>query len=242
VAQEWIQNLGLPEERMIVNRDPFLRSLDGIVYGNNPREGFSEGTRFYHPDLRFQIDFPAGWRVDNTRTAVIAMDPQQAAQLQLSVANVPDGTTPTDYARALAARGMVPQSGRELAINGYPAFLATYLMRTQDGGTIAALAAFIQYRERIFEIIGLTSDLRRFGTAIDESIRSFDGLTDSRILRAQPDRLQIYAAREGDTLTSIAERTNNPRVGADELAVLNRIAAGQPITPGRLVKIVERGY
>jgi predicted Zn-dependent protease len=242
LADEWIRNVGLAEERMIVNRDAFLKSLDGLVFGNDPREGFSEGALFYHPQLQFQIAFPAAWNVDNTRTAVLALDPQQGAQMQLTVPTVPAGTTPMDYARALASRGLTPQSGREVMINGYPAFLATYVLRTQNGGSLAALAGFIQYRDRIFQIVGITQDVRRYGSLIEDSIRSFDRISDERILRAQPDRLQIYTAREGDTLVAIAQRQNNPRVSADELAILNRLASGQAITPGRLVKVVERGY
>lgn len=242
LAEEWIRNLGLAEERMTLNRDPFLRSLDGIVFGNDPREGIIEGIWFYHPELQFQIAFPAGWRVDNTRTAVLALDPQRGAQMQLTVGNAPPGTDPVDYARAVAARGMAPQSGREVTINGYPAFIATYAVRTPDGGALAALVGFIQYRNRIFEIAGITPDLRRYGSVIEDSIRSFDRITDKRILGAQPDRLKIYAALEGDTLMGIAQRLNNPRVNADELAILNRLAVNQPITPGRLVKVVERGY
>src|SRR3989442_2818178 len=48
LAEQWIQMLGLTDERMVVDRDPFLRAIDGMVFGNDPREGFSEGTRFYH--------------------------------------------------------------------------------------------------------------------------------------------------------------------------------------------------
>jgi hypothetical protein len=40
----------------------------------------------------------------------------------------------------------------------------------------------------------------------------------------------------------IAQRENNPRVSADQLAILNRMAIDQPITAGRIVKIVEKGY
>src|SRR5438034_2746379 len=40
LAEEWIQMLGLTEERMAVDRDAFLRAIDGTVFGNNPREGF----------------------------------------------------------------------------------------------------------------------------------------------------------------------------------------------------------
>src|SRR5206468_12181144 len=152
------------------------------------------------------------------------------------------GTTPAEYARALAARGLVPERSEELRINGNDAFLGLYAIRAQGGGTLAALAAFIEYRNQIFEVVGVTPDFRRYGGTLEQSIRSFDRVTEQRILRAQPDRLKIYAVRDGETLTAIAQRINNPRVDADQLAILNRLAISQPITPGRMVKIVERGY
>ena len=241
LAQEWIQMLGLAPERMTVNRDGYLRNLDGMVFGDNPREGFAEGSRFYHPDLQFQILFPQGWRIENTKSAVLALDPQQAAQIQLSVAMVPPGTTAREYARLLAQRGMVPQRGDDVTINGNRAFLAAYTIPV-EGGALAALAAFIEYRNQIFEVVGITTDFRRYGEALEQALRSFERVTEQRILRAQPDRLKLYTAREGDTLTAIAQRENNPRVDADQLAILNRMAMSQPITPGRVVKIVERGY
>jgi len=107
---------------------------------------------------------------------------------------------------------------------------------------LAALAGFIEYQNRIVQIVGITSDVQRFGGLIEQSIRSFDRVTDDRILRARPDRLKIYTAQEGDTLTRLAERIDNPRVTADDLAVLNRLAIDQPMMAGRLIKIVEKGY
>jgi len=104
------------------------------------------------------------------------------------------------------------------------------------------LAGFIEYQNRIVQIVGITPDVQRFGDLIEQSIRSFDRVTDDRILRAQPDRLKIYTAQEGDTLTRLAERIDNPRVTADDLAVLNRLAIDQPMMAGRLIKIVEKGY
>jgi predicted Zn-dependent protease len=241
LAQEWIQMLGLTPERMAVNRDNLLRSIDGMVFGNDPREGFSEGREFYHPALEFQIAFPEGWQVENTRTAVIALDPQKAAQMQLSVAKAPAGTTAVAYARELAQQGLVPERGEETTINGNRAFVGTYLIRGESV-PLAAEAAFIEYRNQIFEVVGVTSDFRRYGDTLDQSIRSFTRLTDQRILRAQPDRMRVYTAKEGDTLNLLAQRNNNPRVTADQLAILNRLAVDAPITPGRMVKIVEKGY
>jgi len=241
LAQEWIQMLGLTPERMAINRDNLIRAVDGLVFGNDPREGFSEGREFYHPMLEFQIAFPDGWQVENTRSAVLALDPQKAAQMQLSVAKVPAGTTAVAYARELAQQGMIPERSDETTINGNRAFIGTYVIRSENG-PLAAEAAFIEYRNQIFQIVGVTSDYRRYADLFDRAIRSFTRLTDQRILRAQPDRLRVYTAKEGDTLTILAQRNNNPRVPADQLAILNRLAVDAPMTPGRLLKIVEKGY
>src|SRR3989441_6401694 len=185
LADEWIRRLGLTEERMIVNRDQLLRAIDSIVFGNDPREGFAEGNRFYHPKLEFQVDFPSQWRVDNTRDAVVAIGPQQAAQLQLTVPRVPAGMTANEYVRAFASRGMRPQALQNVTINGNRAVLASYLMRT-EGGALGALAGFIEYQNQIFQIFGITPDFQRFGAEIERSIRSFQRVTDRRILAAQP--------------------------------------------------------
>jgi predicted Zn-dependent protease len=45
-----------------VGREEFLRVTDGMVYGENPRQGFFQGPLFLHPDLKFQFRFPDGWK------------------------------------------------------------------------------------------------------------------------------------------------------------------------------------
>jgi predicted Zn-dependent protease len=68
-----------------VNRDPFLSQLDGMVFGENPRQGFFEGSRFNHPDLAFRIDFPTDWKTQNQTAAVVGISPADDAILVLSI-------------------------------------------------------------------------------------------------------------------------------------------------------------
>src|SRR5262249_28575117 len=121
---------------------------------------------------------------------------------------------------------------RNLQIHGFNAVLAYY------GNTTAG---FIEFRDGIVQIVGVSSD-KRVLASLEHSIESFDSLTDERILNAMPDRLRLYTAKDQDTLTALAERFRNPRANADDLAVLNRMAPNQPVSPGRLVKVVEKGY
>ena len=41
---------------------------------------------FYHPDMRFQLDFPEGWKAQNTPSAVVAISPKEDAIIQLGLA------------------------------------------------------------------------------------------------------------------------------------------------------------
>src|SRR5581483_9328453 len=72
-----------------VNRDAYLRRLDGLVFGANPREGFFRGNEFLHPDLRFRVAFPEGWTTSNGRQAVVAVSPHKDAVVELSLAAAP---------------------------------------------------------------------------------------------------------------------------------------------------------
>ncbi|MEZ4586851.1 MAG: M48 family metallopeptidase [Gemmatimonadales bacterium] len=54
-----------------LNASGFLQQLDGVVFGENPRQGFFEGSRFNHPDLAFRLDFPDGWQTQNQPSAVV---------------------------------------------------------------------------------------------------------------------------------------------------------------------------
>src|SRR5690606_5762319 len=99
----WMSTHPLPEERITrieamlanatlplgarVGEDEYLLRLDGMPYGDNPRNGYFEGTRFIHPDMRFQLVFPQGWMTQNTAQAVIAASPNQDAIIQVTLAS-----------------------------------------------------------------------------------------------------------------------------------------------------------
>ena len=42
----------------VVGREEYLQKIDGITFGEDPRQGFFEGNTFYHPDMRFQLAVP----------------------------------------------------------------------------------------------------------------------------------------------------------------------------------------
>ena len=135
-----------------------------MTYGEDPRQGFFENGTFYHPDLRFQITFPQGWKTQNGADAVVAGSPQQDAIIQLALAGK---TSPEEAARQfLSQQGVQPGNTSTASINGLPAASGYFSGRRREQGTIQGLVAFISYNGITYGMLGYTpqgklDDLRR---------------------------------------------------------------------------------
>jgi predicted Zn-dependent protease len=237
-AQKWIAQLG--PKAWTVGRDNYLARIDGLAFGENPREGFLEGDLFFHPEMRFQIGFPEGWRVQNTKRSAIAAEPNRTAQVKLSIVAVPPGTSGESYAAQLAQKGLEPVEGRQVQIHGNRAYIATYRLQNQ---TLNALAAFISYRDFLFQILGVSgaSLFPRHMKSFQNTIWSFRALNDPRILSVQPDRVTVRRTQGGQTLRELITRLPSSRVKPETIALLNRFSLDQPLPEGTMVKLIESG-
>ena len=57
-----------------IGRDEYLQRIDGMIYGDDPDQGFIRGRTFVHPKLRFAFDAPEGFRLQNSPSAVVGQD------------------------------------------------------------------------------------------------------------------------------------------------------------------------
>jgi predicted Zn-dependent protease len=225
------------------NANEFMPRLEGLVYGENPREGFVENGRFIHPDLRFQIDIPKGWKTENTQSVVIFSEPSGGAVVQLSMAPAELGQSPEAVGQNIGRlEGTQLLASRTERIHGNQAFLGQYSVQS-DSGTIGVLAAFISYGGHIYQLAGLapSATFSNYASSINPVLRSFRELTDQKLLGRQPDRIKVYRARRGETLRSLANSMGQGLVKVEDLAQINRVDADKPLDAGTLVKLVQPG-
>src|SRR5437588_563683 len=71
--------------------------VDGLVYGEDPSEGFVRGRRFVHPRLGFTFLAPSGFALDNTAQAVLGVNQGGGEALRLDVVQVPAEQSLADY-------------------------------------------------------------------------------------------------------------------------------------------------
>ena len=175
----------------IVNADAFYRAINGIVFGPNPRQGYFEGTRFFHPDLRFRLDFPAGWKTENRPEAVMASSPQGDAVLQLSLGGK---DTPDALLQKFGAQqGVTAVNGERITVNGLPGATAEFQTQNQQGTALAGRVLYLSYESTTYQLIGYATAARYpdYSGTLRQAMRSFDRLTDPAALGKQPKRLQL---------------------------------------------------
>lgn len=238
MALEWQQKTG--KQDLEVGQDEYLKKIDGLVFGEDPRQGYVENGVFYHPDLRFQFLVPAEWKLYNTPSQVQIMSPEQDAAIILLLES---GITPDEAASKFITNSkanVVSQSN--IVVNGYPAKKVVMDIAAQQG-TVRSFAYFIAKEQYVYIFQGLTllPNYQNFSLQFQSTLGSFKNLTDSEKIDVKPDRIKIITVPKtgvlGDILLSFG-------VQADELentALVNGMELGENTQEGTLLKIIEHG-
>ena len=218
-----------------VGRERYLRRIEGMVYGPDPRHGYFRGDRFVHPELEIRLDFPAGWERRNMARLVVAAAPEGDAQLGLTLAD----TTSAAAARAFGSASNVrPVSTEETRIHGFPATVVEFVARGEST-TLRGLAAFVDDGPRTYRLLGLASEASwgRHAGAVRRFVGSLDRLEDRQALAAEPLRIELVTTDRRTTVAELRERRSSP-LEADALALLNGLEAGEAVPAGRTLKWV----
>ena len=219
-----------------VGGDEFLRRLEGMVYGENPRAGYFEGPWFIHPDLKFVLAFPEGWATQNATDAVTAISPDRDAVIQLRGA---EGTAAEAASGFLAQEGLQPGTRSSGTIHGNRAVTAEFSAQTEQGGPVRGVITFIEYGGSTWGILGYTTAERfaAFNPLFLQSMNSFDRLTDPAALAAEPMRMRIAHAPRAMSLQQF--NTEMPSsISLAELAVINGLDETGQLRAGQAVKRV----
>lgn len=221
----------------------FVSRLDGVVYGEDPRQGYFEGEAFYHPGLAFQLRFPAGWKYQNSRSSVAAQEPNKAAVMQLTLENA-GNLTPAQYFANLQSTGKIGgHDGTSETIGGFSAWVGRLSVPREDGTSAVLLAAGIRRTaDQFYRMLGqsaASSDAN--AAAIFSSARSFRALTDAGKLAATPHRVRVVSAPSAGTFQSIVNGFGTPGAPIEDLAILNNAEVDGDVRPGEQLKIVTAG-
>ena len=218
-----------------VNREAFLRHLEGLPFGDSAETGVRRGQRFYHAKLNFTLAFPEGWSLLNRPDALIGHTADQQAFIAMTLEDNPQKLTPAELLRQrvgsqrLVAAVELQQAG----LKGYSAVIP---------GNAAKRVAVIQHGARAYLFVAavrgrvaLASQDERFLGVI----KSFRPMTRAEYQQAQPLRLRRVKAKSGQTIEALAKGSKLPGDALATLRLLNNLYPDGEPKPGDWLKVVR---
>jgi predicted Zn-dependent protease len=238
LSEQWKNKLANTEWK--VNENSYLRMIEGMVYGEDPRQGYVEGNVFYHPELKFLFPVPAGWRLVNSPTQV-QMAPEDGQALVVFTLSQ-QARAEAAAKESLQALQLNLQESRSTTVNGMPA-VVTVSERGSAGAQdhIRVLSHFIEYDGRVYVFHGVSTS-PGFGTymrTFESVMTSFNRLTDASKLNKQPTKIRIREVQQSSTLAEAFRKFGVRQEQMKELALLNNLELTDQVQSGKLLKTLS---
>ena len=239
LAKEWKKKQGLTDPK--VNRNTYLKRIDGLIYGEDPQQGYVENSVFYHPQMKFRFSVPAGWQYQNTPSQVRLVARDGKAMMMLSAAK---GNSPEEAANAfLQQNGLQAVDSKQVTVNGLPALAVLADSQAAEGQQpLRTLSYFISYSEMIFLLMGVSAapDFPDHLPAFQASQESFAQLTDEEKISRKPERISIRTAGQTSALEQLLRSAGVDEKRLEEHAILNGMQLKDPVEKGTLFKVIVR--
>jgi hypothetical protein len=171
----------------------------------------------------------------NTRQFVAGVSPEQDAIVQLTLAK---GETAAAAAQKFFSSGAVEQGstwGRS--------FYNFRTVPSQERPTVVrGLIGFLEHGEYVYQLVAYTPDEKfsDYQTTLQQSLASFNGITDQRYLDVKPKRISLVELPRRMTISQF-NREYPSTVDDETLAIVNGVEPNVMIDAGTTVKRIVGG-
>lgn len=223
--------------KLNVERDRYLRMIDGLVYGEDPQQGYVENNVFYHPVMKFQFPVPKSWQTVNTPTQVQIAPKEGNAAIIFTLAA---GKTLEEAKRtAISQDSLQVIESKNISVNGNDAVELVADLNAQ----VRLLLYLIKYDGKIFKFAGLaeTANFNTFKPTFADTFKNFKALTDQSKINVKPERIKIEAVKKDTTLGDALKSFGMASGRMEELAILNGMKTTDKVTKGMLIKTLVKG-
>ncbi|MDQ1353439.1 MAG: hypothetical protein QG657_3745 [Acidobacteriota bacterium] len=234
---------------LVVEKNGYLQKVDGLVFGDDPRQGYVENGVFYHPGMQFYFRVPTGWKVSNTPMQV-SMAPEDGKALIILKAE--DSTESLDsYSQKMMKNLTNPQVLQQgfRYVNGLNAFetLAAYLPDQNEGTQgeknkqVKVNLTSIRKDNSVFTFFSAASypDYSKYQPEINRAVNSFNRLKSSENLNRKPQRVYLKRVNQSQSLGNFLTSLGVPQQNWNKISLINAMEPGQQLSPNQIVKVIQ---
>lgn len=221
------------------NEAAYFKEVDGLLYADDPEQGFVLGRRFVHPVMRIAFEAPPGFSLTNSPQSIQLTGPD-GLRGEFGGGPLPGGRLDL-YAQRLIEQIVGSGSGRaqvtQAVVNGLPALLIQLGIESQQGVVPVSIAVYDGGDGGAYHFAVLSPPAAPNLEAIAALFRSFRRLSPQEAASLRPRVIRTVRAGAGDTVATMSARMAdaNPR---DLFLMLNGLEPTQSLRPGQPLKIV----
>ena len=239
-AREGAAATGVADDQLPENVAEYLREVDGLLYGDDPAQGFVLGRRFAHPVMRIGFEAPPGFTLTNSPQAIM-IDGPNGLRGQFAGGPMPRGGLGA-YAEAVLGGllGRAPArtgAAQETVVNGLPALFVPVTVTTQQGEVAMSLMAYAGAGGDAFHFIMVSPPDGAVPEALQALFGSFRLISAEEAATLRPRVIRVAEAGADVTYESLARLMASDRP-LEHLLMLNGRSADQPLRPGERLKVV----
>lgn len=225
-------------------QDNFFGVIDGMIYGDDPKEGLVRGQLFWHKDLKLTFSVPENYKIQNSRKSVVAVGSGAASGgvVMFSGGNI-SGKNLIEYASVVwkeLAGDRDLQGLQDIQINGMDAVTGWSEGRLDNQDYIMRLVAIRFSESQAYQFMILTPAAKQ--NALSEGLQrmtySFRRLAKKELDKYKARRIKIVTVRKGDSATSLARRMAFKDYPLERFLVLNGLQKNSILKTGQKVKLI----
>ncbi|MCX4186396.1 M48 family metalloprotease [Methylophaga sp. OBS4] len=219
-----------------VLRDAYLQKIRGMTFGDSEDQGIRSDNHFYHLSMRFSLDFPPNWHINNNPDSLQAIAPEGKALIEMGAADINRKLTPQQFIQQRLKIDDL-RSGRTLSNHGLEGYtgLTTHQNRPLRVGVV-------YLRDQAFIFLGSSKNSREFGqfdNDILDTINSLHSLRDEEIELARELKIDIVTVNKDDSYAKWAGTSRISNSPLQQLRLLNGDYPDAELKPGQNAKIIR---
>jgi predicted Zn-dependent protease len=222
--------------------DRYLSAIDGMVFGDDPEQGFIQGRSFSHPSLRIGFEAPSGFTLTNSAQAVM-IEGRSGAKAMFAGGRM-SGTSLERHADTVLRQliGNAPaQLGQpqRTSVNGLEAVMQNARVQTNNGVADVSVAAYRMDRDTAYHFLTIAQGGQ--GYQFEPLIASMHRLSEREAASLRPRLVRVVTARGGETASTMARQMDVDQYPAEWFAMINDLTPNATLRPGQRVKIITYG-
>ncbi len=226
-----------PDITFSISREEYLERIDGLVFGEDPRQGYEKDGMFYHPEMGFMFPFPKDWTMNNMASEVTFSSKDGDGLLVFTMS---DEEEMKAASQAFAqANNVQVMSDRAMTVNGM-ACIKTFGNIIHDRGIIGVLSYYVRMDDRIYMFHGFSVAklMNQYDRDFDTVVNGFRKIDPGTVLVETPTRIEVRRVEGATTVRKAFNDFGIDEDKIDKLALVNSLMLDDILPKGSGLKIV----